>query len=128
MIGMSLRSLTLFVLCLSLGGCSSWPSEGSGGMAELNPPPTACLSAMDARLRALESSNAYVAAPADLVEARLKLVRAQREYVGGLILDSHEHARVADALLTRLETKARSAALPPVAFALKEDSCPLHAG
>ena len=128
MIAISRRSLAMFVLCLSLGGCSSWPSEGSGGMAELNLPPTACLSAMDARLRALESSKAYAAAPADLVEARLKLVRAQREYVGGLILDSHEHARVADALLTRLETKARSAALPTRAVAMTEDKCPLHAG
>lgn len=128
MIRVSLQSLMVFVLCLNLGGCSSWPSEGSGGMAELNPPPTACLAAMDARLRALESSKSSATAPAEIFEARLKLIRAQREYAGGLMLDSIEHARATDTLLTRLENGSRSASSPTSAITMEEGSCSLSAG
>lgn len=90
------RSLILFLL---LGGCTYWPPPGAGGMAEVRPLPPRTATENPILRQRLDCGLARMDAVADAAAAsqtlagrvslaRQTAARAQREYLGGLPLDS----------------------------------------
>lgn len=91
-----------------LAGCASWPEPGAGGYAERRPATEPRLAALVDRYEALRDRGAprFVAGLAD--EARLLMVRAQRNHAAGLDDDfSLDLTRLA-ALLDRIELHLRN--------------------
>ncbi|MCZ8183943.1 MAG: hypothetical protein O9322_13295 [Beijerinckiaceae bacterium] len=95
--------LAILVLVASLaGGCATWPEAGTGGFAERRAVEDPGLQGLTTRYESLRHRGAerWAAGLAD--EARLLLIRAQRNHQAGLIDDLADDrlrlARVLDAI------------------------------
>ena len=97
-----MRILILAFACAStLSGCAAltaapWPTEGTGGFAELLPIDDDRIEALRDRVESFRERGAATAAAAEFASADLLLVRVRREVAAGLLID-------ADSDVTELE-------------------------
>ena len=97
---MNVRARLLHLLSLGLtlsATACAWPQAGSGGLAERQRAQTPAIEQASATLDRLAAAGGDRFAAADMVDARLILTRARREYAGGMTV-------AADANMTRLGT------------------------
>lgn len=95
----------LMVLSGSAGliGCTPWPMEATGGLAERHPAHWGSALQMDDRYQRLFDDGVVSWAPSRMMDARIMLARARREYTGDLFEDAQASLRLADGILTTLE-------------------------
>jgi hypothetical protein len=100
-----MRPLLLVVVSTVVGltGCTPWPMEASGGLAERHPTHWGAVLQMDDRYQQLFHHGAVSWAPARMMEARTLLARARREHTAELIEDAEATLRLADGVLVSLE-------------------------
>jgi hypothetical protein len=101
--------LAILLLVASLaGGCATWPEPGTGGFAERRPVEDPGLQGLTARYEGLRQRGAerWAAGLAD--EARLLLIRAQRNHQAGLDDDLAEDQRRLARVLDAIEPHLRS--------------------
>lgn len=101
--------LAILLLVASLaGGCATWPEPGTGGFAERRPVEDPGLQGLTARFEGLRQRGAerWAAGLAD--EARLLLIRAQRNHQAGLDDDLAEDQRRLARVLDAIEPHLRS--------------------
>lgn len=96
-------------MMLTLPGCTPWPVSGSGGLAERHPVmwPDA-LVVQDRCLEVLRRGGREIAA-GRMDEIRILLVRAVREYEGGLEVEAQLTLARADLILSGVERDLRRA-------------------
>ena len=111
--------LVLFALIVATAGleaCTPWPGLATGGLAERHQSDWRALLDLEARYDAVQLAGADRFAAGAMVEARLLLTRAQREYEGGLLEDSNHTLTQADSLIASIEhdmTKKRASLRGP---------------
>ncbi|WP_284179831.1 hypothetical protein [Rhabdaerophilum sp. SD176] len=101
--------LAILVLIAGLaGGCATWPEPGTGGFAERRPVEDPGLQGLTMRYETLRQRGAerWAAGLAD--EARLLLIRAQRNHQAGLADDLAEDQRRLARVLDTIEPHLRS--------------------
>jgi len=86
-----------------LQGCVSWPKEARGGLAERDRANDAVLRSLRRAFRRLADEGALKTHPAPMLEAQLLMIRAHREYAGGLRRDYWDTARAAWAAMARID-------------------------
>jgi hypothetical protein len=101
----STRSLLMVAIAtlVGLAGCTPWPIEASGGLAERHPSHWGAVLQMDDRYQRLFHVGAVSWAPARMMEARILLARARREHTAELTADADATLRLADSVLVTLE-------------------------
>jgi hypothetical protein len=92
-----------FVAMAGLSGCTPWPMEASGGLAERHATHWGAALQMDDRYQHLFNNGAVSWAPARMMDARILLARARREHTGELIEDARATLLLADGVLVTLE-------------------------
>lgn len=85
---MKMRLLSIGLLAGLLAGCSSWPEEGTGGLAERMGTDHPRLNSLAMRNSELMSNGAIHTAAAAVTEARQSLVSASRELAAGMTDDA----------------------------------------
>jgi len=85
-----------------LQGCVSWPKEARGGLAEREFSGDPVLVELRRAFRRLADEGALKTRPALMLEAQLLMIRAHREYAGGLRPDYWDTARAAWAAMARV--------------------------
>ena len=100
----TIRSLAGLALMLTAAACS-WPEPGTGGAAERDPVSTPSLDAASASIDRLSVAGGEKYAAADMVEARLLLVRAKREQAGGLPSEASSDLARLQATIERIEMR-----------------------
>jgi hypothetical protein len=98
--------LSLAIACVAmigLSGCTPWPMEASGGLAERHPTHWGAALQMDDRYQHLFNNGAVSWAPARMMDARILLGRARREHTGELIDDARATLMLVDGILVSLE-------------------------
>jgi hypothetical protein len=102
---------------VGLTGCTPWPMEASGGLAERHPTHWGAVLQLDDRYQQLFNKGVVSWAPARMMEARTLLARARREHTGELFEDAEATLRLADGVLTTLEhdvaKRSRTPSAPP---------------
>ena len=88
-----------------LGGCTAWPDEGTGGLAERRPSADPVLAEMEARLDGVIARGARSKAAALTDEAEVQLIRARRSFEAGFVVDSARDAARLDRLLAAIESR-----------------------
>lgn len=96
--------LAAAALALTVGACG-WPSSGTGGMAERGRPATPAVEQASATIERMKQSGAEKYAPADLIEARLVLTRAERELAGGLSVAAESDLVRLNVILERIDQR-----------------------
>ncbi|MFO1081039.1 MAG: hypothetical protein U1E23_10485 [Reyranellaceae bacterium] len=96
--------LIAFALSTGVAGCG-WPESGAGGLAERDSVSTPSIDAASASLDRLSVAGGEKYAAADMVEARLLLVRAKREQVGGLPSAASSDLARLQATIERIEIR-----------------------
>jgi hypothetical protein len=102
-----------FAALSALTGCTPWPMEATGGLAERHPLHWGAALQMDDRYQRLFHGGAVSWAPSRMMDARLLLARARREHTGDLIEDAEATLRLADGVLTTLEHDLAKRSQPP---------------
>ncbi len=97
---------------VGLSGCTPWPMEASGGLAERHPTNWGAALQLDDRYQRLFNEGAVSWAPARMMEARILLARARREHTGELFDDAEATLRLAHGILTSLEHDTAKRAHP----------------
>ena len=92
-----------FLVITGLQACTPWPGPATGGFAERHPTDWPPLIALEHRYNGAVQAGAERWTAGPIVDARLLLTRAQREYEGGLIEDADLTLSKADGLLTFIE-------------------------
>lgn len=82
-----------------------WPQRGTGGLAEMQPSESPRLMQLELRLYALSQGRAVDYAPGMLLQAREFLVRAKREFAGGLVGDAEYTSDQLEFILVQLEAR-----------------------
>jgi hypothetical protein len=102
---LSTKPLLIVALATLVGltGCTPWPMEASGGLAERHPTHWGAALQMDDRYQRLFNEGAVGWAPARMMDARILLARARREHTGDLTDDAEATLRLADGVLVTLE-------------------------
>ena len=95
--------LAMFVATAGLEACTPWPGPATGGLAERRQTDWRPLLNLEARYNAVQLAGADRFAAGAMVEARLLLTRAQREYEGGLLEDSNLTLTQAERLIALIE-------------------------
>jgi hypothetical protein len=95
-----------------LCGCTPWPMEASGGLAERHPTHWGAVLQMDDRYQRLFENGAVSWAPARMMEARILLARARREHIGELQADAEATLRLVDGVLVTLESDSAQRSRP----------------
>lgn len=85
------------------GGCAPWPGEATGGLAERHPTDWSAGTAMEERFVALLKAGADARMPARMLDARDLMIRARREYAGGLVKDAERTLGAVDVMLSSIE-------------------------
>ena len=98
-----LLRLVVIATFVVLSGCTPWPMEASGGLAERHPTHWGAVLQLDDRYQRLFHNGAVSWAPARMMEARILLARARREHTGELNEDAEATLRLADGILVTLE-------------------------
>jgi hypothetical protein len=88
---------------LMLSGCTPWPMQATGGLAERHALDWGAALQMDDRYQRLFHAGVVSWAPSRMMDARILLARARREHTGDLIDDAEASLRLADGILTTLE-------------------------
>ena len=91
------------VAAVLLSGCTPWPMEATGGLAERHPLHWGPALQLDDRYQYLFQLGAVSWAPSRMMDARILLARARREHTGDLYEDAEASLRLADGVLTTLE-------------------------
>jgi hypothetical protein len=98
--------IAALALATGVTGCATpWPEGGSGGLAERDSASTPSLDAASASLDRLSVAGGEKYAAADMVEARLLLVRAKREQAGGLPSEASSDLARLQATIERIEMR-----------------------
>jgi hypothetical protein len=108
--------MAMLVAVSGLAGCTPWPMEASGGLAERHPIHWGAALEMDDRYQRLFDGGAVSWAPSRMMDARILLARARREHAGELYADAEATLRLADGVLVTLEhdmAKRSRAQMPP---------------
>lgn len=109
----SLRVAALLAAALALSGCAllqkSWPPPGGGQFGELFETEDERARAIEARMTAFDERGARRYAAGDFDEASTLLIRVKRQVAAGLILDAEDDMDRMEPILTRIETRLRSA-------------------
>lgn len=95
--------LIAFLAVSGLQGCVSWPKEARGGLAERERAHDPVLLALRRAFRRLADDGALKTHPALMLEAQLLMIRAHREYAGGLRRDYWDTSRDAWAAMARID-------------------------
>jgi hypothetical protein len=102
-----IRTRLLLIVAIAtlvgVSGCTPWPMEASGGLAERHPTHWGAVLQLDDRYQRLFNSGAVSWAPARMMEARILLARARREHTAELTDDADATLRLADGVLVTLE-------------------------
>jgi hypothetical protein len=110
MVGREIQVVTLLMVAIAASlctsGCTPWPMEASGGLAERHPTHWGAALQMDDRYQRLFENGAVGWAPARMMEARILIARARREHIGELHEDAEATLRLADGILVTLEHDA----------------------
>jgi hypothetical protein len=85
---MKMRLLLVGLLAGLLAGCSSWPEEGTGGLAERMGSDNPRLNSLTLRNIELVSNGAVHTAAAALNEGQQRLISASRELAAGMTEDA----------------------------------------
>lgn len=113
------RYLLALGLALSATACE-WPQAGTGGLAERQRAQTPAIEQAGATLDRLSAAGGDRYAAADMVDARMLLTRARREYTGGLLAAADTNLARLNVTIERIETRLN--APPPVAAAVATSS------
>jgi hypothetical protein len=108
--------MVMLVAVAGLSGCTPWPMEASGGLAERHATHWGAALQMDDRYQRLFNGGAVSWAPSRMMDARILLARARREHTGELDADAEATLRLADGVLVTLEhdmAKRSRAQAPP---------------
>jgi hypothetical protein len=108
--------MVMLVAVAGLAGCTPWPMEASGGLAERHATQWGAALQMDDRYQRLFNGGAVSWAPSRMMDARILLARARREHTGELDADAEATLRLADGVLVTLEhdmEKRSRAQTPP---------------
>jgi hypothetical protein len=111
-IGTKQLLLVAIATLVGLSGCTPWPMEASGGLAERHPAHWGPVLQLDDRYQRLFDDGAVSWAPARMMEARILLARARREHTGDLVDDAQATLRLADGVLVTLEHDAAKRGRP----------------
>ncbi len=95
--------LIAFTAVSGLQGCVSWPKEARGGLAEQERAHDPVLLALRRAFRRLAEDGALKTRPALMLEAQLLMMRAHREYAGGLRRDYWDTSRHAWTVMARID-------------------------
>ena len=98
--------VAVLIACMAapgLQGCVSWPKEARGGLAERERANDPVLRALRHAFRRLADAGALKTRPARMLEAQLLMIRAHREYAGGLRQDYWDTSRAAWAAMARID-------------------------
>jgi hypothetical protein len=101
--------LPIVIVATALSGCTQWPSEGRGGLAERSFDQHPRVQALGARYVSAVANGARTVAASDTVEAELLLTRVSREYAAGLDGNADSDAAVLQRVLDRIEMRVRAA-------------------
>jgi hypothetical protein len=88
---------------VGLTGCTPWPMEASGGLAERHPIHWGAALQMEDRYQQLFKEGVVSWAPSRMMDVRILLARARREHTGELTEDADATLRLADGVLVTLE-------------------------
>lgn len=86
----NLGFVTPFVILLvtgMIGGCTPWPDEGGGGIAERRPSDNSELAELELRLQDVIARGSRQHYAAQTAEAEIQLVRTRRTYSAGFAAD-----------------------------------------
>ena len=120
---MNARGVSHYVLALGLAlsaAACEWPQAGTGGLAERQPAQTPAIEQAGVTLDRLSAAGGDRYAAADMVDARMLLTRARREYAGGLMTAADTDLARLKVTIERIET--RLGAPPPAAAAVATSS------
>jgi hypothetical protein len=102
-------AIAISTLLLILGGCSSWPEEGSGGLAERLPRTEPRLAFLDTRMQQAKANGARSYAAALTAETDLWIVRAHREWAAGQRAEAQMTMEEAEVLLDMIAVRMAQA-------------------
>ncbi len=111
----SLRGLLIAITLSGVAGCTKWPPEGAGGMAELEVVDHPRLSELTNTLDDMTLRGADTYAASDMVEARTLIIRARRELVGDLLADAELDMDRAQAALRTVAMRLATSRTKPTA-------------
>lgn len=102
--GARLASAACAILVLAAsGGCTPWPAEGTGGLAERHPTSSVALVMLENRYRNVLEKGAERHAASRTVDARLLLTKARREIAADLGDDAEVTLTAADSAISDIE-------------------------
>lgn len=106
------KRLALIVALLStaatLGGCTPWPDEGTGGIAERRPSENEELLRLERRLQDAIARGSRHSYAAQTAEAELQLIRTRRTWSAGFAEDYVTNYEVLDVLVRDIEAHVRA--------------------
>ena len=102
-----LSHLLLSGMCACASGCTSWPEEGGGGIAERRPAENVELTALEIRLQDAIARGSRHAYAAQTAEAELQLIRTRRTWTAGFTDDYLTNFATLDVLVRDIEAHVR---------------------
>ena len=105
------RLCLVSLLLLGAAGCTAWPDEGTGGIAERKPTDNVEIARLESRLQDAIARGARNAYAAQTAEAELQLIRVRRTWTAGFQEDYITNFEVLEVLVTDIEAHVRR--LPP---------------
>lgn len=102
-----LRTALLCVTGALAAGCTPWPDEGTGGIAERREPDNVEIARLEARLQDAIARGARHSYAAQTAEAELQLIRVRRTWTAGFNEDYITNFEVLDTLVTDIEAHVR---------------------
>ena len=111
------------MLCMALGaapGCTPWPDEGTGGIAERRPSDNDELESLELRLQDAIARGSRHSYAAQTAEAELQLIRTRRTWSAGFSEDYVRNYETLNVLVTDIERHVRGAAQRSPRFTLRK--------
>ena len=95
------------LIVLLAAGCTPWPDEGTGGIAERRPTENVEITRLEMRLEDAIARGARNSYAAQTAEAELQLIRVRRTWTAGFTEDYITNYEVLQALVTDIEAHVR---------------------
>ena len=95
------------LLALLAAGCTPWPDEGTGGIAERKPTENVEIARLELRLQDAIARGARHSYAAQTAEAELQLIRVRRTWSAGFSEDYITNYELLDVLVTDIEGHLR---------------------
>ena len=102
------RVFALAMMAMIGSGCTPWPDEGTGGIAERRPTENDELASLEIRLDDVIARGSRHAYAAQTAEAELQLIRTRRTWSAGFVEDYVRNYEVLNVLVTDIERHVRS--------------------